>query len=315
MKKLLIPAVILSLAIAFSSCNNDGTTHATGVNLTPGTASLAFGETLQLTATVFPTDAVDRTVTWGSSDDEIATVDDEGLVTAVTDDGTATITVTTVDGGFQAHSIISISSSILANRCNTNMPNWGPTLGTVGFATDETWEIRDEDGVLVQTWSDAVTASNCSNREAFNGGADDEHGFNADCRNNPDFGGNSFAGDAFSWCAVVRFANQLCPYPWRVPTPEDFELLAETLGSLSNFVSLWGGAFAGAWEYLSAHGMLTNGTRNGMGTYWTAVEVERAPGGNVVMMGGALELSSWFNSVTANSALSKNSGTTLRCVR
>jgi uncharacterized protein YjdB len=39
----------------------------------------------QLTATVAPTDATIQTVTWASDDEEVATVDATGLVTAVAD--------------------------------------------------------------------------------------------------------------------------------------------------------------------------------------------------------------------------------------
>jgi len=312
MKKLLIPAVILSLAIAISSCRSDDPeARATGISLTPQAATLAFGDTLRLAATVFPTDAVDRSVTWESSADTVATVDTEGLVTVVTGDGVTTITATTVDGGFTAQSIITVTSSILANGCNTRMPNWGPGLGTISFATDSTWEIRDDNGVLIQTWSDAVTASNCSNRTAFNGGANDEYGFNADCRSNP-----NFKGDAFSWCAVVRFANQLCPYPWRVPTPEDFVALNTLLGgtaTIGRILSDWGGAFAGSWEFLPSLEIVHNSTVGNMGFYWTVAEVERPVG----MMGGALEIGTpnWGGWVTPESSLTKHTGTTLRCVK
>jgi len=309
MKKIFISAVILSLAIAISSCRTDDpTVHATGVSLTPQSATLAFGDTLRLTATVFPTDAVDRTVTWGSSDNDAATVDQYGLVTAVTDDGQATITVTTVDGGFTGQSVITITSSILANQCNTNMPNWGPGLGTITFATENVWEIRDESGALIQTWSDAVQASNCSDRLLFNGGTD-SLGFNADCRSNP-----NFPGDAFSWCAVVRFADELCPSPWRVPTPEDFETLNTLLGgTIGSILSEWGGAFAGSWEFLPSLEIVHNSTVGNMGFYWTLTEVERPLG----MMGGALEIGTpaWGGWVTPNSAVSKGTGTTLRCIK
>ena len=59
--------------------------------------SLSEGETKQLIATVMPTDAVNKAVTWTSSDEAVATVDDSGLVTAVSE-GTAVITVETVNG-------------------------------------------------------------------------------------------------------------------------------------------------------------------------------------------------------------------------
>ncbi len=58
-------------------------------------------DTIQLTTTVKPTDAINQDVTWTSSDEKIATVDDNGLVTLL-NVGMATITATTVDGGFTA---------------------------------------------------------------------------------------------------------------------------------------------------------------------------------------------------------------------
>lgn len=59
------------------------------------------GETLQLTATIYPDSATNKTVTWKSSDEKVATVDESGLVTAV-GNGTADITATTEDGNFKA---------------------------------------------------------------------------------------------------------------------------------------------------------------------------------------------------------------------
>ena len=69
----------------------------TDVTLDQTTLSLVAGTTGQLTATVSPDDAADKTVTWASADETIATVDANGKVTAVAD-GQTTITVTTTDG-------------------------------------------------------------------------------------------------------------------------------------------------------------------------------------------------------------------------
>ena len=61
------------------------------VELDKAELELTEGESAALVATVKPDDATDKTVTWSSSDPEVATVED-GVVTAVKE-GTATITV------------------------------------------------------------------------------------------------------------------------------------------------------------------------------------------------------------------------------
>lgn len=66
----------------------------TSIMLSASKASLTEGETLQLKATVSPSDAVDKTVTWMSDNTTVATVDNNGLVTAKSA-GTANIIATT----------------------------------------------------------------------------------------------------------------------------------------------------------------------------------------------------------------------------
>jgi hypothetical protein len=81
--------------------------RVTGVTVTPDAATINIGATRQLTATVAPANATNQAVTWSSSDPAVATVDANGLVTAVAA-GTATITVTTADGGHTATSAITV---------------------------------------------------------------------------------------------------------------------------------------------------------------------------------------------------------------
>ena len=63
------------------------------VQIAPETAELEVGETLTLTATVLPDDATDKTVTWSSDKESVATVSESGVVTGKTD-GSAIITAT-----------------------------------------------------------------------------------------------------------------------------------------------------------------------------------------------------------------------------
>ena len=70
----------------------------TGVTLDKTTLSLQEGATGNLVATVAPSDASYKAVRFTSSDDAIATVDDNGLVTAVAA-GTADITVESIENG------------------------------------------------------------------------------------------------------------------------------------------------------------------------------------------------------------------------
>ena len=82
----------------------------TGVTLSPTTATLTLGETetVTLTATVAPGDATDKSVTWSSSNEAVATVAD-GVVTAVAA-GEATITVTTTDGAKTATCAVTVAA-------------------------------------------------------------------------------------------------------------------------------------------------------------------------------------------------------------
>ena len=66
------------------------------VTLDKESATLIEGETLTLTAVASPDHATDKTITWNTSDDKVATVDENGHVTAVAP-GTATITATSGD--------------------------------------------------------------------------------------------------------------------------------------------------------------------------------------------------------------------------
>lgn len=80
----------------------------TSITLNQTTASLKKGETLTLTATVAPSDAANKSVTWSSSNNSVATVSTSGVVTAISE-GTAVITVKTADGGKTASCTVAVA--------------------------------------------------------------------------------------------------------------------------------------------------------------------------------------------------------------
>lgn len=77
------------------------------VEVSPSSIQLKEGETVTLTATVYPSDAAIKSRTWKSSDSRIASVDELGKVTAKTE-GSVTITAITGDGGYTSSCTVTV---------------------------------------------------------------------------------------------------------------------------------------------------------------------------------------------------------------
>lgn len=122
-----------------------------GVSLSPENLSLQPGETAALTATVLPNTAVNRNVSWSSSDSSVASVDQSGNVTALRS-GTAVITVTTEESGFTASATVTVGAgpitSMYFSTGGVNIPVGGNT-DLAGLLTVEP-EGASRDGL---TWS------------------------------------------------------------------------------------------------------------------------------------------------------------------
>lgn len=86
--------------------------EVTGVRIDPETATIMTGTKKQLTAKIEPENADNKTVSWSSSNEAVATVSSTGVVTAEKA-GTATITVTTEDGKKTAVSTIKVEEPIV----------------------------------------------------------------------------------------------------------------------------------------------------------------------------------------------------------
>lgn len=107
-------AVLTAIALfgsAFTACKSDDDgdddVSVTGVSLDRTIAELEVGGTLSLKAAIEPANATNQNVSWSSSDKNIATVDENGTVTAVAA-GSADITVKTADGGKEASCTVTV---------------------------------------------------------------------------------------------------------------------------------------------------------------------------------------------------------------
>lgn len=88
----------------------DKGTDVTSVSISPTSKTLGVGETFQLTATIAPSTAIDKGVAWTSSDEQVATVDENGKVTAL-HVGTCLITVSTNDGNKTASCTVTVTDT------------------------------------------------------------------------------------------------------------------------------------------------------------------------------------------------------------
>lgn len=115
----------------------------TGVSLNKTVSSVEEGLTIQLIATVTPSNAVNQAVSWSTSNAGIATVDSNGLVTGVVS-GSVTITVTTQDGGFTATCALTVTQAIIGFDYN-NLVAY-PDSSTVSFDQIVTFTVGTDTG-------------------------------------------------------------------------------------------------------------------------------------------------------------------------
>lgn len=79
----------------------------TGISLDKTALPMAVGEEATITATIFPENATNKSLTWTSDNEIVATVSSKGLVKALKE-GSANIKVTTVDGRLTATCVVSV---------------------------------------------------------------------------------------------------------------------------------------------------------------------------------------------------------------
>ena len=258
----------------------------TGVTLNRNTLELDVGETEMLIASVIPINATNQAVMWSSSNASVAAVNNNGVVTALSE-GTAAITVTTVDGSRTASCVVNV----------TYVPEYGVIIGGIRWATRNvaapgTFAPRPESPGMFFQW----------NRRTGWSAATPGVGVAV-------VGWNSTTAGGTAWYA----ANDPCPAGWRVPTQAE-------IANLRNQPNVWmedwndtgvNGRLFGLAPYqifLPAVGWrLTTGTLNyvGMGgLYWSSTQ-----------SGSTNAMTLWFSSGNSSMLIwSRANGLSVRCV-
>lgn len=138
-----------------ATCPVTVTTPVESITLNKTKLTLNKGESETLVATIVPTDATEATVTWGTSNPYMASVDANGKVTAV---GAGNVTITAKAGGKSAVCMVTVNvlvESITLNRTNITLDEGESTTlkatVTPKDATDKTvtWSSSDESIVTV----------------------------------------------------------------------------------------------------------------------------------------------------------------------
>ena len=98
--------------------------RVTGVKLNVTSKSIAVGESFVLNATVSPSNATMKSVSWSSSDETVATVDADGIVTGLKV-GSCKITVATDDGNKTATCDVSVSTTVSIEQITEGIRVYG----------------------------------------------------------------------------------------------------------------------------------------------------------------------------------------------
>lgn len=127
----------------------------TNISVSPSSSTLDIGETVALSASVTPTNATNKAVTWSSDDEDVASVSTSGVVTA-NGAGTCTITATAKDG------------SGVTGTASISVKQPAATLSSISISGQKTEYSIGESFVkptVTAHYSDGTTANVTSNAE------------------------------------------------------------------------------------------------------------------------------------------------------
>ncbi len=137
--------------------NTPPVVDVTGVSLDSSSVEVNITLTTTLTATINPSDATDQSVTWSSTDTDIATVSD-GVVTGISV-GTAYVIVTTTDGGYTDSCLVTVVDNPLPTYTLTTTVDGN---GSIEISPEEDEYIQGATVTLIAIADDGYTFSGWS---------------------------------------------------------------------------------------------------------------------------------------------------------
>jgi uncharacterized protein YjdB len=169
----LVAALALGRATITARTNDEGHTatctvtvtapiiRTTGISLNKNSMSIEAGGTETLTETVVPLDASNKSVEWASGNPHVATIGQNGTITAIAP-GTATITAKTSDNGFTAACAVTVTAPIIRTTgISLNKNSMSIEAGATETLT-ETVVPSDASDKSVEWKSDNLNVANVS---------------------------------------------------------------------------------------------------------------------------------------------------------
>ena len=245
------------------------TVQVTGVSLDRTNLTMTVGGTYTLTATVTPSNATDKSVSWSSSSTAIATVSSSGVVTAKAA-GNATITVRTTDGGKTATCNVTVNAASSSDSY--------VDLGlSVKWATCNVGATRPEEYGSYFAWGEISTKSiyDWSTYQWCRGSGTTLTKYNS----NGSYGNIDYKTvlDLSDDAARAKLGS-----PWRMPTQAEQEELLNnctwtwtTMSGVKGYkVSGTKSGYTGNWIFLPAAGYYKEDSRSNAGSsgyYWSSM--------------------------------------------
>jgi len=286
MKKnyLKIISVAILLLIVTIGCKKEDK-NVTGVSLDKDNITLEIGETATLTATVYPEDAANKTVSWTSSNTAVATVIN-GTVTAK-EVGETTITVITEEGKFTATCIVKVTP--------IEPEEEGVIIDGVRWSTRNvdlpgTFVASPEDAGMFYQWNRKTGWSSTDPLSNHEGGTE--------------WDGSLPEGD--NW----EETSDPCPIGWRVPTHEERRKLADSGSFWGELNGVYGRFFGNGEQkvfFPAAGGRNREGSRFKVGTdgyYWSSMANDSERAYNM----------HFFDDEVHTGSSPRDYGTSVRCV-